>query len=135
MEKERMMDAKVNTDTKEACESILDHLAAEMDNGFMMAGKNLAELFRAVCIAAVKLPEMDLHTELVSIHNNEEGLTVSFHRDVVEGRKDGTGHAFSQPSGGALWRRLRFMGKTISVSCCLAGRRSKHENRIQPCRM
>ena len=63
----------------------LEHLEEQMNREFMQAGKTLAELYRAMCTAAAKLPNLELHTELMCVHNDEDGLTVIFHRDVAEG--------------------------------------------------
>ena len=67
----------------EKLDAILEHLAIEMDKDFMRAGKALAELYRAVCTAAAKLPELELHTELMCVQNSDDELTVIFHRDTA----------------------------------------------------
>ena len=85
MMKESMMkDSKKNDPVLNEVDAILEHLAIEMDKDFMRAGKALAELYRAVCTAAAKLPDLELHTELMCVMNNEDKLTVIFHRDAAE---------------------------------------------------
>lgn len=88
MMKETMMqDNNKNTSRKEEVgklDAILEHLAIEMDKDFMRAGKALAELYRAVCTAAAKLPALELHTELMCVQNSDDELTVIFHRDAAE---------------------------------------------------
>ena len=68
----------------ESINEILNDLEKKMDADFMETGKDLAVLFRAVCTAAAKLPDMELHTELMSVTNNDEGLTVVFSRENAE---------------------------------------------------
>lgn len=73
-----------NDPKMEKLDAILEHLAIEMDKDFMRAGRALAELYRAVCTAAAKLPELELHTELMCVQNTDDELTVIFHRDAAE---------------------------------------------------
>ncbi len=85
MRKESMMkDSRKNDPVMNEVDAILGHLAIEMDKDFMRVGKTLAELYRAVCTAAAKLPDLELHTELMCVVNNDDKLTVIFHRDAVE---------------------------------------------------
>ena len=73
-----------NEPKMEKLDTILEQLAIEMDKDFMRAGKALAELYRAVCTAAAKLPTLELHTELMCVQNSDDELTVIFHRDAAE---------------------------------------------------
>ena len=87
MMKETMMKnhkSNKNDPEMEKLDTILEQLAIEMDKDFMRAGKALAELYRAVCTAAAKLPELELHTELMCVQNSDDELTVIFHRDAAE---------------------------------------------------
>lgn len=87
MMKETMMkdNKNIKNDSKmEKLDAILEQLAIEMDKDFMRAGKALAELYRAICTAAAKLPELELHTELMCVQNSDDELTVIFHRDAAE---------------------------------------------------
>lgn len=87
MMKETMMkdNKNIKNDSKmEKLDTILEQLAIEMDKDFMRAGKALAELYRAVCTAAAKLPTLELHTELMCVQNSDDELTVIFHRDAAE---------------------------------------------------
>lgn len=63
---------------------LLTDIEAEMDRGFMHSGKTLAELFRAVCSAAIKLPNLEIHTELMCVINEDDSMTVIFHRRAAE---------------------------------------------------
>jgi len=56
-------------------------MAKEMDRGYMEAGKTLAELFRAVATAAAKLPDLELRTEMMTVKNDEDGLSIVFKWD------------------------------------------------------
>ena len=62
----------------------LKAIAEKMDMDYMIAGKAVAGLYRTMCENAVMLPEMNLTTYLLTVINNENGLTVIFHRDRVE---------------------------------------------------
>lgn len=87
MMKENMMKnhkSSKNGPKMEKLDTILEQLAIEMDKDFMRAGKALAELYRAVCTAAAKLPTLELHTELMCVQNSDDELTVIFHRDAAE---------------------------------------------------
>ena len=64
----------------DAIDDLLIEMAKMMDKEFMETGKDLAELYRAVCTAAAKLPEMELNTELMTVVNDENGLAVFFNR-------------------------------------------------------
>ena len=75
------MDAKKKL---EKLDKVLDELEQDMDKGFMETGRNLAELYRAVCTAALVLPKLDLSTDLMQVTNNEDGLTVFFDRSKVD---------------------------------------------------
>ena len=68
-------------DMKDVFDSLLDEMAKEMDRGFMDAGKTLAELFRAVATAAAKLPNLELHTDMITVCNDDSNLTVIFTPD------------------------------------------------------
>ena len=68
----------------EAIDDLLVEMAKMMDKEFMETGKDLAELYRAVCTAATKLPEMELNTDLMTVVNNENGLAVFFNRVNAE---------------------------------------------------
>ena len=68
----------------DAVNDILTDLEKQMDKDFMETGKAVAELFRAVCTAAIKLPNMELHTELMCLTNDENGLAVFFNRDTAD---------------------------------------------------
>ena len=63
---------------------ILDEMAKEMDRGYMEAGKTLAELFRAVATAAAKLPALELRTEMMTVKNGDDGLSIVFKRDEAQ---------------------------------------------------
>ena len=63
---------------------ILDEMAKEMDRGYMEAGKTLAELFRAVATAAAKLPDLELRTEMMTVKNSDDGLSIVFKRDEAQ---------------------------------------------------
>jgi hypothetical protein len=63
---------------------ILDEMAKEMDRGYMEAGKTLAELFRAVATAAAKLPNLELRTEMMTVKNGDDGLSIVFKRDEAK---------------------------------------------------
>ena len=63
---------------------ILDEMAKEMDRGYMEAGKTLAELFRAVATAAAKLPALELRTEMMTVKNGDDGLSILFKRDEAK---------------------------------------------------
>jgi hypothetical protein len=63
---------------------ILDEMAKEMDRGYMEAGKTLAELFRAVATAAAKLPDLELRTEMMTVKNSDDGLSIVFKRDEAK---------------------------------------------------
>lgn len=69
----------------------LEHIEKAMDKHYMFTGKAVAELFRAACTAAAKLPNMELYTELMEVHSSDEELTVIFHRAAAEaGMRDGS---------------------------------------------
>ena len=74
--------------TEQGVDDLLEHIEEDMDQSFMRSGKTLAELFRSVCIAALKLPNLELHTELMCVINDENSLTVIFHRDEAEAKSD-----------------------------------------------
>lgn len=63
---------------------ILDEMAKEMDRGYMEAGKTLAELFRTVATAAAKLPDLELRTEMMTVKNGDDGLSIVFKRDEAQ---------------------------------------------------
>jgi hypothetical protein len=50
----------------------------------MEAGKTLAELLRAVATAAAKLPDLELRTEMMTVKNDEDGLSIVFKRDEAQ---------------------------------------------------
>ena len=66
---------------KAVFDSLLDEMAKEMDRGFMDAGKTLAELFRAVATAAAKLPNLELHTDMITVYSEDKDLTGIFSSD------------------------------------------------------
>lgn len=73
----------MKTETKkdlEYMDNILANLEEDMDKSFMETGRSLAELYRAVCTAALVLPDMELTTDLMKVSNSEDGLTVVFDR-------------------------------------------------------
>lgn len=72
---------KHSKDMKAVFDSLLDEMAKEMDRGFMDAGKTLAELFRAVATAAAKLPNLELHTDMITVYSEDNDLTVIFSSD------------------------------------------------------
>ncbi len=74
--------------TEQGVDDLLEHIEEDMDQSFMRSGKTLAELFRSVCIAALKLPNLELHTELMCVINDENSLTVIVHRDEAEAKSD-----------------------------------------------
>ena len=60
--------------------AVPDMMAEGMERNCMEAGKTLAELFRAMRDAASTLPHLHLRTEMMSVSNSKNGLTVTFHR-------------------------------------------------------
>lgn len=77
---------RTHPDTKHPYEGKknLKQLAEDMDRDCMGCGKLCAELYRCLTRAAVLLPEMSLHTKLLSVDNSKDSLTVTFHRGWVE---------------------------------------------------
>ena len=70
--------------TMDEIDRALERMAKEMDEDFMRIGKELAELYRTICVAAASLPNMCLRGELMEVHNSDDGLMVVFHRDAAK---------------------------------------------------
>ncbi len=70
--------------TMDEIDLALERMAKEMDEDFMRIGKELAELYRTICVAAASLPNMCLRGELMEVHNSDDGLMVVFHRDAAK---------------------------------------------------
>ena len=70
--------------TMDEIDLALESMAKEMDEDFMRIGKELAELYRTICVAAASLPNMCLRGELMEVHNSDDGLMVVFHRDAAK---------------------------------------------------
>lgn len=67
---------------------MLSELAKQVDREFMETGKDLSTLFKTICIMACKLPQMELWVETMHVINNDDGLTVVFHRNAVKEEDD-----------------------------------------------
>ncbi len=67
---------------------VLKELEEKMDQSYMDHGKMIAGLFRTLCNAALKLPKMKLCLEWMDVDNDENHLTVTFHRSVLDEADD-----------------------------------------------
>lgn len=76
-------DEKARDDAKSVLDRVLEDMAAEMDDAYMSFGKTIAELFRAMCEAAAKLPNIELKTDMLTICNDDDCLSVSFTHDPL----------------------------------------------------
>ena len=76
----------------DSIDGLLDALTEEMDIDFMEIGKGVSDLFLAVCVAAAKLPFMELKTDLITIIRNEDGLEVQFKSKKVDSDGDRKDH-------------------------------------------
>lgn len=70
-----------------AADSLLDVTATEINSCSKDVVKTLEELYRAVSTAAAKLPDLEMHTDLLTVCNDDSGLSVVFSRDG-EGEKE-----------------------------------------------
>ena len=85
MNKENAVSSTMSKDNAmDELDLALESMAKEMDEDFMRIGKEIADLYRTICVAAASLPNMCLRTELMEVHNSDDGLMVVFHRDAAE---------------------------------------------------
>ena len=80
--------AEPKASDKDIFDHLLEELASEIDTAYMSFGKTIAELLRAMCEAAAKLPNIELKTDMLTLCNEDNRLSVTFMHDPVDGKKD-----------------------------------------------
>lgn len=71
---------------KNAIANVVEEMEKELDKSFIESGKVLAQMFRTLCETALRLPNMELHTDLMRLSNTDDGLSVYFDRRKAENR-------------------------------------------------